>query len=202
MLDMEPPNFEVGNADDALLDSRIDGSDALADMLSDVPADIPEVIVQQSGSKLHAQNATGEHDLSNGANNLPDGLSLDQDTNVDTNQFDFADFDSDDQDEQDENLVSDMMNGEHQGFNLDKEQALADNDRFVEDMVGDDNLDFEGSNLDSFGTQNEEDPFLQNDDFGSFTDLPGFDESTFDDDKSPNGLAFDDDFFNTDANKN
>ena len=202
MLDMEPPNFEVGNADDALLDSRIDGSDALADMLSDVPADIPEVIVQQSGSKLHAQNATGEHDLSNGANNLPDGLSLDQDTNVDTNQFDFADFDSDDQDEQDENLVSDMMNGEHQGFNLDKEQALADNDRFVEDMVGDDNLDFEGSNLDSFGTQNEEDPFLQNDDFGSFTDLPGFDESTFDDDKSPNGLAFDDDFFNTDSNKN
>ena len=202
MLDMEPPNFEVGNADDALLDSRIDGSNALADMLSDVPADIPEVIVQQSGSKLHAQNATGEHDLSNGANNLPDGLSLDQDTNVDTNQFDFADFDSDDQDEQDENLVSDMMNGEHQGFNLDKEQALADNDRFVEDMVGDDNLDFEGSNLDSFGTQNEEDPFLQNDDFGSFTDLPGFDESTFDDDKSPNGLAFDDDFFNTDANKN
>ena len=202
MLDMEPPNFEVGNADDALLDSRIDGSDALADMLSDVPADIPEVIVQQSGSKLHAQNDTGEHDLSNGANNLPDGLSLDQDTNVDTNQFDFADFDSDDQDEQDENLVSDMMNGEHQGFNLDKEQALADNDRFVEDMVGDDNLDFEGSNLDSFGTQNEEEPFLQNDDFGSFTDLPGFDESTFDDDKSPNGLAFDDDFFNTDANKN
>ena len=202
MLDMEPPNFEVGNADDALLDSRIDGSDALADMLSDVPADIPEVIVQQSGSKLHAQNATGEHDLSNGANNLPDGLSLDQDTNVDTNQFDFADFDSDDQDEQDENLVYDMMNGEHQGFNLDKEQALADNDRFVEDMVGDDNLDFEGSNLDSFGSQNEEDPFLQNDDFGSFTDLPGFDESTFDDDKSPNGLAFDDDFFNTDANKN
>ena len=202
MLDMEPPNFEVGNADDALLDSRIDGSDALADMLSDVPADIPEVIVQQSGSKLHAQNATGEHDLSNGANNLPDGLSLDQDTNVDTNQFDFADFDSDDQDEQDENLVSDMMNGEHQGFNLDKEQALADNDRFVEDMVGDDNLDFEGSNLDSFGAQNEEDPFLQNDDFGSFTDLPGFDESTFDDDKSPNGLAFDDDFFNTDSNKN
>ena len=202
MLDMEPPNFEVGNADDALLDSRIDGSDALADMLSDVPADIPEVIVQQSGSKLHAQNATGEHDLSNGANNLPDGLSLDQDTNVDTNQFDFADFDSDDQDEQDENLVSDMMNGEHQGFNLDKEQALADNDHFVEDMVGDDNLDFEGSNLDSFGTQNEEEPFLQNDDFGSFTDLPGFDESTFDDDNSPNGLAFDDDFFNTDANKN
>ena len=202
MLDMEPPNFEVGNADDALLDSRIDGSDALADMLSDVPADIPEVIVQQSGSKLHAQNATGEHDLSNGANNLPDGLSLDQDTNVDTNQFDFADFDSDDQDEQDENLVSDMMNGEHQGFNLDKEQALADNDRFVEDMVGDDNLDFDGSNQDAFGTQNEEDPFLQNDDFGSFTDLPGFDESTFDDDKSPNGLAFDDDFFNTDANKN
>ena len=202
MLDMEPPNFEVGNADDALLDSRIDGSNALADMLSDVPADIPEVIVQQSGSKLHAQNATGEHDLSNGANNLPDGLSLDQDTNVDTNQFDFADFDSDDQDEQDENLVSDMMNGEHQGFNLDKEQALADNDRFVEDMVGDDNLDFDGSNQDAFGTQNEEDPFLQNDDFGSFTDLPGFDESTFDDDKSPNGLAFDDDFFNTDANKN
>ena len=136
--DMDPPNFDVKDDNDALLDSRIDGSDALADMLSDVPADIPEVIVQQSGSKLHAQPAAQEHELVNSADTMPDDLTLDQDNNIDTSQFDFSVFDDEDQDEQDQHMVADIMDGEqHHGVDFNKQEALEANDRFVEDMLGD-----------------------------------------------------------------
>ena len=131
--DMDPPNFDVPDDNDALLDSRIDDSDALADMLSDVPADIPEVIVQQSGSKLHAPQ---EHELVNNAAHMPDDLTLDKDNNIDTSQFDFSVFDDEDQDEQDQNMVAGIMDGEqHHGVDFDKKQALEANDHFVENML-------------------------------------------------------------------
>ncbi len=201
MPDMAPPDFDISD-DEALLNSSIDGSDALADMLSDVPADIPEAIVQ-SGTRLQAQPAEeagaaeGEHELAlnSGESVAPADFAADG-----MDDLDLSGFDNTAQDNEDQSMVAGMMDGEgDNGIDFDKQEALDAQDRFVEDMMSGAGSDGDFGNLDDgFGGFDEAGQLDSDEDLGSFTDLPGFDDSAFDEDGSLADIPFDSDVFGAD----
>ena len=161
MPEMAPPNLDVSD-DDVLLDSNISGGgDALADMLDDVPADIPEEIIQQSGSKLHnqqadtnfeptAHDAEAVTDVADDANDMlkSDDTQMAADNASDTSDFDLGselgDFDGHDasaQDAKDEELIGDMLDGGEEsesGLDLSQNDALAEHEQGIENMVSGD----------------------------------------------------------------
>ena len=206
MPDMAPPNFAVDNDDEALLDSRIDGSGALADMLSDVPADIPEEIVLQSGSHFnHQADAKDAEPAAPVAEESTDGLGSDMDNlgmsgEADVQGMDFLDpsFGNEEQNAADQSFVGDMMSDDaHQGLDLGKEEAAKENEDFVGNMVSGDEFN-DGARLASDALDNydlhldqaanaeglastdaDADMSFDDDVFGGDGQLPGFDESTF-----------------------
>ncbi|WP_044122474.1 hypothetical protein, partial [Anaerobiospirillum succiniciproducens] len=161
MPEMAPPNLDVSD-DDVLLDSNISGGgDALADMLDDVPADIPEEIIQQSGSKLHnqqadtnfeptAHDAEAVTDVADDANDMlasddtqmaADDASGNSDFDLGSELGDFDGHDASAQDAKDEELIGDMLDGSEEsesGLDLSQNDALAEHEQGIENMVSGD----------------------------------------------------------------